>query len=181
MVGTGLTLILDAPDTGPQLPPAPTGVQAPAGLPPGAGGGQVPPLPAVVPLPPPLPYPSDPGSYTELWTRQTLSTTGPKLEVQVDSWIDQYTNTPVDYGNIVDGVTSAADWVGFLTVFKGNVISLVHSVGQFRTGLGNASPGNGRTFGLVGERVGTGTVPIIMVPSTGGLTNMSRPRTRSRS
>jgi hypothetical protein len=177
MVGTGLTLVLDAPDTGPQLPPAPTGVQAPAGPPPAAGGGQVPPLPTVVPLPPPLPYPSDPGSYTELWTRQTLSTTGPELEVQVDSWIDQYTNTPVDYGSIVDGVTSAADWVGFLTVFKGNVISLVHSVGQFRTGLGNASPGNGRTFGLVGERVGTGTAPIIMVPSTGGLSTWLRPVT----
>ncbi len=76
------------------------------------------------------------------------------MEEQIDAWIDQYGTTPIDYGGIVDGITSAADWIGFLTVFKGNVVSLVHSLGQFRTGLGAASPGNGRTFGLVGERVG---------------------------
>jgi hypothetical protein len=64
---------------------------------------------------------------------------------------------------------AAADWIGFLTVFKGNVVSLVHSLGLFRTGLGAASPGNGRMFGVVGKCVGTGPAPIIMVPSTGGL------------
>jgi hypothetical protein len=91
------------------------------------------------------------------------------MQEQVGSWLDQYASTPIDYSGIVDDILSAPDWIGFLTVFKGNVVSLVHSLGQFRTGLGAASPGNGRTFGLVGERVGTGTAPIIMVPSTGGL------------
>jgi hypothetical protein len=180
MVGTvGLTL--DAPDAGP-LPPPPTGVPEPAGAPPGlepgqaAGGPAGPPqLPAVIPLPPPLPYARDPGSYTELWTRQTRSTAGIEMEEQIDSWLNQYSNVPTDYGVLVSGITSAADWIGFLTVFKGNVISLVHSLGQFRTGLGTASPGNGRTFGLVGERVGTGPAPIIMVPSTGGLAAWVRP------
>jgi hypothetical protein len=55
-------------------------------------------------------------------------------------------------------------------VVKGNIVSLVHSLGQFWTGLGITIPGNGWIFGLVGEHVGTGTAPIIMVPSTGQLT-----------
>jgi hypothetical protein len=97
------------------------------------------------------------------------------MQEQVGSWLDQYASAPIDYNKIVDDITSAPDWIGFLTVFKGNVVSLVHSVGQFRTGLGAASPGNGRTFGLVGERVGTGTAPIIMVPSTGGLAAWLKP------
>jgi hypothetical protein len=54
-------------------------------------------------------------------------------------------------------------------VFKGNMLSLVHSLVQYRTGLGPASSGNGRTFGLVGEYVGAGTAPLIMVPSTSKL------------
>jgi hypothetical protein len=124
---------------------------------------------AALALPPPLPYGSDPGSYTELWTRQTRSTSSQEMEEEIESWLLQYASTPVDYTGIVESITSAANWIGFLTVFKGNVISLVHSLGQFRTGLGPASAGNGRTFGLVGERVGTGMAPTIMVPSTGGL------------
>jgi hypothetical protein len=96
------------------------------------------------------------------------------MEKQAESWLHQYTSMPVDYG-IVEGITSVADWIGFLMVFKGNVVSLVHSLGQFRMGLGQASAGNGRAFGLVGECVGTGTAPIIMVPSTGRLTAWIKP------
>lgn len=173
----GLTLY--PPETGPPLPPPPTGVQVPAGVPPDAGMGQavggptgLPQLPAVIPLPPPLPYASDPaGSYTELWARQTSSNTGFKMEEQVD-----YTKVLVNFGRIVDDITSAADWIGFLMVFKGNVVvSLLYSLVHFRTGLGTASPGNGRTFGLVSKWVGLGTAPIIMVPSTGGLAAWVRP------
>jgi hypothetical protein len=168
---------LDAPDSGQALPPPPVGQQAPAGAPPipVAGPTAGAPQMTAVPLPPPLPYTRDPGSYTELWTRQTASTSGQEMEEEIESWLQQYAQNPIDYPGAVEGITSAADWVGFLTVFKGNVISLVHSLGQFRTGLGPASPGNGRTFGLVGERVGTGTAPIIMVPSTGGLTAWIKP------
>jgi hypothetical protein len=132
-------------------------------------------LPAVIPLPPPLPYARDPGYYTELWTRQTRSTAGIEMEEQINSWLNQYSNVPTDYGILVSGITSTADWIGFPTVVKGNVILLVYSLGQFRTGLGTASPGNGRTFGLVGECVGMGPAPIIMVPSTGGLAAWVRP------
>jgi hypothetical protein len=110
---------------------------------------------------------------------QSRSTSIQEMQEQVESWLDQYLATPVDYGGIVNDVTSAANWIGFLTVFKGNVISLVHSIGHFRSRLGPSSPGNGQTFGLVGERVGTGTAPIIMVPSTGGLSlYKSRPKPR---
>jgi hypothetical protein len=97
------------------------------------------------------------------------------MEEEVKSWLQQYANNPIDYAGAVEGITSSANWIGFLTVFKGNVVSLVHSLGQFRTGLGPTSPGNDRTFGLLGERVGTGAAPIIMVPSTGGLTAWIRP------
>ncbi len=91
------------------------------------------------------------------------------MQEQVGSWLDQYASTPIDYSGIVDDILLAPGWIGFLTVFKGNVVSLVHSLGQFRTGLGAASPGNGRTFGIVGECVGTGMALIIIVSSTGGL------------
>ena len=166
---------LDPPD-GTTLPPPPVGILAP-GANPVPGGTQVPvgQMMPVVALPPRLPCASDPGSYTELWMRQTSSTSGQEMHEQVGAWLDQYNTPPVDYNVIVEGIIAAADWVGFLTVFKGNAVSLVHSLGQFRTGLGPTSPGNGRTFGLVGERVGTGTPPIIMVPSTAGLTTWMKP------
>jgi hypothetical protein len=89
------------------------------------------------------------------------------MEEQAESWLQQYASMPVDYSGVVKGITLAANWIGFLTVFKGNVVSLLHSIRQFRTGLGLASAGNGRTFGLVGEHVGACMAPIIMVPSTG--------------
>ncbi len=166
---------LDPPD-GTTLPPPPVGILAP-GANPVPGGTQVlvGQMMPVVALPPRLPCASDPGSYTELWMRQTSSTSGQEMHEQVGAWLDQYNTPPVDYNVIVEGIIAAADWVGFLTVFKGNAVSLVHSLGQFRTGLGPTSPGNGRTFGLVGERVGTGTPPIIMVPSTAGLTTWMKP------
>jgi hypothetical protein len=80
---------------------------------------------------------------------QTSSMTRLKMEEQIDVWIDQYGIAPIDYNGIIDGITSAANWIGFLMVFKGNVVSLVHSMQQFRTGLGVASPGNSQIFGLV--------------------------------
>jgi hypothetical protein len=54
------------------------------------------------------------------------------MQEQVGSWLDQYASTPIDYSGIVDDILSAPDWIGFLTVFKGNVVSLVHSLGQSR-------------------------------------------------
>ena len=178
MVGSvGFTL--DAPD-GQPLPPRPTGVPAPGGTPvpganPAAQGGAGPAQMAAGALPPHLPCASDPGSYTEVWMRQTSSTSGQEMSEQIESWLDMYANLPVDYASVVDDITAASDWVGFLTVLKGNAVSLVHSLGQFRTGLGTASPGNGRTFGLLGERLGRGPPPIIMVPSAGGLAAWIRP------
>ena len=65
------------------------------------------------------------------------------MEAQVDSWLDQYANVPVDFVGVVDDITLATDWMGFLTVLKGSIVLLVHYIGQFRTGLGAASPGNG--------------------------------------
>jgi hypothetical protein len=81
--------------------------------------------------------------------------------------VDTYTGTNPDYGAIQTTILNSADWMGFLTVLSGNQVILVHSLSLFSSGLGHPTSAHNRMFGLLGKRIGTERLPIVMVPSAG--------------
>ncbi len=52
-------------------------------------------------------------------------------------------------------------------MLAGNQVCVVHSLGQFSSGLRQNTPANNRIFALLGEKVGDQLPPIVMVPSAG--------------
>jgi hypothetical protein len=122
---------------------------------------------AAVPAAPRLPFAPGPGSFTQLWTSQSATTTVKEMKVDMESYIEAYTSINPDYPAIQTNILNSSDWMGFLTVLAGNQVVLVHSLGLFSVGLGRPTPAHNRMFGLLGEQVGTGLPPIVMAPEAG--------------
>ncbi len=122
---------------------------------------------AAVPAAPRLPFAPDPGSFTQLWTSQSATTTTEEMKNDMESYLEAYTSPNPDYAAIQTNILNSSDWMGFLTVLSGNQVVLVHSLGLFSVGLGRPTPAHNRMFGLLGEKVGTGPPPIVMAPSAG--------------
>jgi hypothetical protein len=122
---------------------------------------------AAVPATPRLPFAPDPGSYTQLWTSQSATTSAEEMKNEMEAYVDIYAETNPDYAAIQVTILNSSDWVGFITVLPGNQVVLVHSLGLFSSGLGRPTPAHNRIFGLLGEKVGIGLPPIVMVPSAG--------------
>ena len=153
---------------------APDGLAGNAGANPHPGEGGLPPegndqtaAGATVPVTPQLLFASDPGSYTQLWTSQSSATTAQEMRDDMESYLVAFAEANPDYPTISTAILNSSDWMGFLTVLPNNQVVLVHSLGLFSSGLGRATPAHNRIFGLIGERVGTGLPPIVMVPSAG--------------
>jgi hypothetical protein len=124
-------------------------------------------LGAAVPTPPRLPYAPDPGTYTQLWTSQSVTTTAEEMKDEMEAYVEAYTEENPDYGAIQTAITNTSEWMGFLTVLAGNQVVLVHSLGLFSSGLGRPTPAHNRIFGLLGEKIGTELPPIVMAPTPG--------------
>jgi hypothetical protein len=127
------------------------------------GLGQEAAVGATVPVAPRLPFALDPGLYTQLWTSQLATTTAEEMKEDMESYVELYT----DYPAIQTTILNSSDWLGFLTILAGNQVVLVHSLGLFSSGLGRPSTANNCMFGLLGEKVGSGLPPIVMVPLAG--------------
>jgi hypothetical protein len=137
-------------------------------------GAAIPPEPvdeatagAAVPATPRLPFAPDPGSYTQLWTSQSATTTAEEMKDDMEAYLDGYTDERPDYTAIQTAILNSSEWMGFLTVLPGNQVALVHSLGVFSSGLGRPTPAHNRIFGLLGEKIGASLPPIVMAPSVG--------------
>jgi hypothetical protein len=116
---------------------------------------------------PRLPFAPDPGSFPQLWTSQSATTTAKDMKDDMEVYREAYTSVNPDYAAIQTNILNSTNWMGFLTVLSGSQVVLVHSLGLFSVGLGRPTPPHNRMFGLLGEKVGTGLPPIVMAPSAG--------------
>jgi hypothetical protein len=132
---------------------------------------------AAVSAAPRLPFAPGPGSFTQLWTSQSATTTAEEMKVDMESHIEAYSSINPDYPAIQTNILNSSDWIGFLTVIAGSQVVLVHSLGLFSVGLGRPTPAHNRMFGLLGEKVGTGLPPIVMALE-GGLASWISIQTR---
>jgi hypothetical protein len=86
---------------------------------------------------------------------------------ECESYLDAFSQTPVDFNALVSSLLTTADGMVFLTVLTGNQVVPVHSIGKFSCGLGRQTLSHNRIFGLLGEKVGESLPPIAMVPAAG--------------
>jgi hypothetical protein len=100
-----------------------------------------------------MPYAPNPGTYTQLWTSQSATSTAAELAEDMESYINTYLEAAPNYAAIQTTILNSLDWMGFLTVLAGNQVVLVHSLGLFSSGLGRPTPAHNRIFGLLGEKV----------------------------
>jgi hypothetical protein len=126
-----------------------------AAEPPHGGLGQEAAVGATVPAAPRLPFAPGPGSYTQLWTSQSATTTAEEMKEDMESYVAAYTEANPDYPSIQTTILNLSDWLGFLTVLAGNQVVLVHSLGLFSSGLGRPTSAHNRMFGLLGKKIGS--------------------------
>jgi hypothetical protein len=110
-------LRLDPPDNGGPAPRA--GVAEPplAQPQPADMGG--------APAPPRLPYTPNPGTYTQLWMSQSLTTSSTDMVEDVESYVSLFAvNTP-DYPAIQMSVLPSSEFMAFLTVLSGDKVTVV--------------------------------------------------------
>jgi hypothetical protein len=100
-----------------------------------------------------MPYAPGPGSYTQLWTSQSATSTAEELAEDMESYIDIYLETAPDYAGIQTTILNSSDWMGFLTILTDNQVVLVHSLGLFSIVLGRPTLAHNMIFGLLGERL----------------------------
>ena len=154
---------LEAPDGGPDTAaPAAAEGNNPGGPLVDAADGE-----GVLPTPPQLPYAPGQGTYTQMWLSAAASTTVEDMKEEVESYIQVYTEAPIDYTTTQNTILSSTDGLCFLTILAGNQVCVIHSLGRFSSGLGRNTPANHRIFGLLGEKVGEQLPPTVMVPSAG--------------
>jgi hypothetical protein len=91
------------------------------------------------------------------------------MKEEVESYIQVYTQAPIDYTTTQNTILSSTEGLCFLTILAGNQVRVVpvHSLGRFSSGLGRNTPANNRIFGLLGEKVGEQLPPTVMVPLAG--------------
>jgi hypothetical protein len=120
-------------------------------------------------LPPPrLPYAPDPGTYTQLWTSQTSTTTREEIKAELSGYLEGYAGSGIpNYSAIQNQVVASGDWYGFLTILPDHQVCLIHSLGRHSSGLGRQTAAHNRFFGLLGEKVGDQLPPVVMAPSGG--------------
>jgi hypothetical protein len=153
----------------PPLPPAPLGLQLPAG---GQAGIPPPVPPVVAPVPPIVapaqpPYPADQGSIArELWNL-TAGQTPAQVMADMHSMHGMYENGNPDLDKIVDTITSAEELLCFLTIARNGMVSVVHSAKRYSAGFGNSGPAHMRLLVMVGEKVGDQMPPWQMTPAGG--------------
>jgi hypothetical protein len=141
----------------------------------GVGATAVPPLagqPAQAnvvgaPAPPRLPYAPDPGTYTQLWMSQSSTTTGAEMVADVDSYLSVFAVNAPAYSTIQMSVLASSEFMAFLTVVSGDMVTVVQSLGRFSGGLGRQLLSHNRVFGLIGEKVGGELPPKVMAPMAG--------------
>jgi hypothetical protein len=102
-----------------------------------------------------------------MWLSTVASTTVEDMKEEVESYIQVYTQAPIDYTTTQNTILSSTDGLCFLTILAGNQVCVVHLLGRFSSGLGRNTPANNRIFGLLGEKVGEQLPPTVMVPSAG--------------
>ena len=66
-----------------------------------------------VPALPRLPYAPGPGSYTQLWTSQSATTTADEMKNEMDAYLETYTGASPDYSGIQTTILNSSDWMGF--------------------------------------------------------------------
>jgi hypothetical protein len=66
-----------------------------------------------VPVPPRVPYTSDPGSYTQLGSSQSATTTAEEMKDEMEAYRETYTWAAPDYPGIQTTIVNSSDWMGF--------------------------------------------------------------------
>jgi hypothetical protein len=64
-------------------------------------------------------------------------------------------------------VLASSEFMSFLTVVSGDMVTVVQSLGQFSGGLSRQLLSHNRIFGLIGEKVGGELPPMVMAPVSG--------------
>jgi hypothetical protein len=119
------------------------------------------------PAPPQLPYAPDPGTYTQLWMSQSSTTTGAEMVADVDSYLSVFAVNAPAYSTIQMSVLASSEFMAFLTVVSGDMVTIGQSLGRFSGGLGQQLLSHNRVFGLIGEKIGGELPPMVMAPMAG--------------
>jgi hypothetical protein len=85
----------------------------------------------------------------------------------VESYVSVFAANTPDYAAIETSVLASSEFMAFLTVVSGDVVTVVQSFGRFSGGLGRQILSHNRVFGLIGEKVGGELPPMVMAPMAG--------------
>jgi hypothetical protein len=102
-----------------------------------------------------------------MWLAALAATTADDMKEEIETCLHACTAAPIDYNTTQATLLESTDGIVFLMMLAGNQVCVVHSLGQFSSGLGGNTPGNNRIFAFLGEKMGNQLPPIVMVPSTG--------------
>ncbi len=119
------------------------------------------------PAPSQLPYAPDPGTYTQLWMSQSSTTSDQEWVEDVGSYLSVFAVHAPDYETIQTSILASSEFMAFLTVVSGDMVTLVQLLGRFSGGLGRQLLSHNQIFGLMGEKVGGELPPMVMAPMAG--------------
>jgi hypothetical protein len=98
---------------------------------------------------------------------QASTTSGAEMVKDVESYLSVFAVDAPAYRSIQMWVLASSNFMSFLTVVSGDMITVVQSLGRSSGGLGRQLLSHNQIFGLIGEKVSGELPPMVMAPMLG--------------
>jgi hypothetical protein len=89
------------------------------------------------------------------------------MVADVESYLSVFSVDAPAYSTIQMSILASSEFMAFLTVVSGDMVTVVQSLGRFSGGLGRQLLSHNRVFGLIGEKIGGELPPMVMAPMAG--------------